>query len=97
MMKHSFLAAMLLTGLAGFAGAQNPSGPRPDCPNQGQCDGTRKGPNGTGQCDGTGPHGPGQCDGTGPHGRRSGAPDGTERGQGQPGGGMRNGQGSGRR
>jgi hypothetical protein len=85
MTKRSLMAALLLIGSAGLAGAQNPTCPRPDCPNPGQCDGTRKGP------------GQGQCDGTGPHGRRNGQPSGdSETRPGPNRGGTRTGQGSGR-
>ena len=68
MKRHAFSAAMLLLLSAGFMFAQNPSCPRPDCPNQGQCQGQtncpRKG-NGPGQ-------GKGMCDGSGPRNGQNG-------------------------
>ena len=59
-MKRRLLTTALMTVLAsGFAFAQNPSCPRPDCPYQGQCPRNGNGPaqcphNGTGDC-------PNQC------------------------------------
>jgi hypothetical protein len=58
MKRHAFSAAMLLLLAASLMFAQNPSCPRPDCPNQGECQGQGQG-QGQGNCPRKG-NGPGR-------------------------------------
>lgn len=85
MKRHAFSAAMLLLLSAAFLFAQNPSCPRPDCPNQGQCQGRANCPrkrNGPGQ-------GKGMCDGSGPRNGQNWQPDAATQGRGQQRRGLR--------
>lgn len=78
MKRHGCKAALLLLLSAGMMLAQNPSCPRPDCPNRGQCQGQANCPR-----NGNGPRqGRGVCDGSGPRNGQNGQMDAATQGRG---------------